>query len=81
MNTSDGLTKAMSSSNIRNLLTRNTTLIVTEWEKKEIRKRMPAAKRYIVYPETIRGERIWTLTCDERLERGEVRNGKWRSDV
>ena len=41
MNTSDGLTKAMSSANMRNLLTRNTFRIVTEWKKQEIRKRCP----------------------------------------
>ena len=77
MNTADGLTKAMSSANRRNLLTVNTSRIVTE-EKKEIRKKMPASKHYIACRETIQGERIWTLTCDERLERGEVHIGKWR---
>ena len=57
-NTSDGLTKAMSSANMRNLVTRNTSRIVTAEKKKEIKKRAPAAKHYIVYPETIRGEMI-----------------------
>ena len=55
MDTSDGLTKSMSSANMRNLLTRNTMRIVTEEKKKEIRKKMPAPKHYIVHPGTIQG--------------------------
>ena len=48
MITSGGLTKAMSSANMRNLLTDNTSRIVTEEKKKEISKKMPASKQYSV---------------------------------
>ena len=64
---------------MRDLVTRNNFRIVTE--ETEIRKRAHASKRYIVYPETFQGGRIWTLTCDERLALGEVRIGKWCWDV
>ena len=57
MNTSDGLTKDMSSANIRGPLTRNTVRIATE-EKGEIRKRTPPSRRHTVYPEEIQGGRI-----------------------
>ena len=58
MGTSGGLTNAMSSANMRNLLTGNTCRIVTEDKKQEIRKKMPASKHYIVYHGAIQGERI-----------------------
>ena len=51
MDTSDGPTKAMSSANMRNLLTRNTFRIATEEKENQIRKLIPASKRYIVYHE------------------------------
>ena len=58
LNTSDGMTKSMTSINLRNLLAGNTFQIVTEEMKDKIRKKLPAAKHYIVYPETAQGERI-----------------------
>ena len=48
MNSPDGLTKAMSSANIRGLLTNNIPRIVTEEKKKEITKKVPVSKHYIV---------------------------------
>ena len=80
MNTSRGLTKSLSSVDLRDLLPINVLRIDTE-EKNEIGKKMPAPNHYILYPETIHGERIWTLTCDGRLARCEVHLGKWRWDV
>ena len=41
LNTSGGLTKAMSSTNLRGLLTRNTFRIVTEWESMKLGKECP----------------------------------------
>ena len=41
MNTSDGLTNAMSSSNMRSLLTSNTFRIVTEEKRMKLGKRCP----------------------------------------
>ena len=55
INTSVGLTKSLSSVNLRSLLSGHTFRIVTEWGKKEIRRKIPSKKRYIVYPETTRG--------------------------
>ena len=55
VNTSDGITKILSSVNLRSLLVGNTSRIVTGVWQKEIRRRIPSAKRYIVYPETIQG--------------------------
>ena len=77
MNTSDGLTKAMSSANMRNLLTVDTFRIVTEETQNAIRKKRPAPTHYIVTLKQFSGERIWTLTSDERLARGEVHIDIW----
>ena len=57
LNTSDGMTKSMTSVNLRNLLAGNTFQIVTEEMKDKIRKKLPAAKHYIVYPETVQGKK------------------------
>ena len=57
MNTSDALTKAMYSANLGNLLNGNSSRIVTEIQKNEIRKRLPASQRYIVYRETTQGRK------------------------
>ena len=58
LNTSDGMKKSMTSVNLRNLLAGNTFQIVTEEMKDKIMKKLPAAKHYIVYPETVQGKRI-----------------------
>ena len=42
---------------LKRLLRENVFQISTELQKGEIRKRLPAAKHYIVYPETTKGER------------------------
>ena len=81
MNTPGGITKSMYIANMRNLLAGDTLRIVAEAEKKEIRRKIPESKRYIVYDDAIQGKRIWTLTCDERLARCEVRIAKWCWDV
>ena len=57
LNTSDSMTKSMSSVNLRSLLAENTFQIVTEQMKNQIRKKLPAAKHYIVYPDTTQGQR------------------------
>ena len=56
-NTSDSMDKSMSSVNLRSLLAGNTFQIVTENMKSDIRKKLPSAKHYIVYPETTQGGR------------------------
>ena len=55
INTPDGLTESLSSVNPRNLLAGNITRIVTEGGKREIRRKTPSSKRYIVYHENIQG--------------------------
>ena len=55
MTTSDGPTRSISSVNLRNLVAINVFRIVTEEREKEIRKQIPEANRYIVYPGTIQG--------------------------
>ena len=65
MNTTDGLTKAMSSGNLRCLLAENSSRIVTEVEMAGIRKRLPVAKHYTVYPETTQGQK----DCDKDMRR------------
>ena len=52
------MAKSMTIVNPRNLLAGNTFQIVTEETKDKIRRKLPAAKHYIVYPETVQGERI-----------------------
>ena len=76
-NTSYGLTKSLSTVNMRNLLARNVSRIATEARKKEIGKRIPSSKRYIAYSGTIQGERLWALTFYGRLARGGVLIDKW----
>ena len=44
LNTSDSMTKSMSSANLRSLLAENTFQIATEQMKNQIRKKLPAAK-------------------------------------
>ena len=56
LNTSDGLTEAMSSHSSGSLLNKNSFRIVTEIQKGEIRRKLPASEHYIVYPETIQGQ-------------------------
>ena len=75
MNTSDGLTKTISSSNSRSLLTENSCRIVTEVKKAEIRKSSPAAKRYIVNHETIHGRK--DLDKDMRRKTRVGRSSHW----
>ena len=50
-----GLTKATSSDSLGVLLNKSSFRIVTEIEKGGIIRKIPASKRYIVYPEAIRG--------------------------
>ena len=57
LNTSDGMTESMSSVNLRSLLAENTFQIVTDQKETQIRKKLHAAKHYIVYPETTQGQR------------------------
>ena len=57
MNTSDGLTKSMAWVKLRRLLNGDISQIVTETHKGGIRKRLPAAKHYIAYPETTQGHK------------------------
>ena len=76
MNTSVGITRAMSSANIRNLLTRNNPRIVAECKKKEIMRRMPEAKRYIVCHETIHGRKY--LDIDMRRKTRAGRSSHWQ---
>ena len=56
LNTSDGMTKSMASVNLRNLLAGNTFQIVTEEMEDKIRKKLPAAKHYFVYPDAAQGK-------------------------
>ena len=58
LNTSDGMAKSMTSVNLRNLLAGNSFQIATGEMKGRIRKKLPGAKHYIVYPETVQGEGI-----------------------
>ena len=58
LNTSDGMAKSMSIVNLRSLLLGNTSQIATEQIKNQIRKKLPASKHYIVYPETTQGQRM-----------------------
>ena len=64
LNTSDSMAKSMSSVNLRSLLAENTFQIVTEQVKIKLGKKLPAAKHYIVYPDTTQGQR--TLTQEIR---------------
>ena len=57
LNTSDGLTKSMSSANLGRLCKwKYIFQIATEFQKGEIRNRIPAEKHYIVYHETMQGK-------------------------
>ena len=57
INTSDGWGKSLSSVNLGNLLDGNTFRVVTEARKVEIRRKIPLAKHYIVYPEKLHGQK------------------------
>ena len=57
INASDGLTKSMTGVVLKRLLNEHISQIVAESQKGEIRKRLPAAKHYIVYPETTQGNK------------------------
>ena len=58
LNTSDGMAKSMTSVNLSSLLAGNTFQIATEETKGQIRRKLPAAKHYIAYLETVQGEGI-----------------------
>ena len=58
LDTSDGLTKAMSSSSLRSLSDGNSYRIVTEIQKDEIRRKLPASKHYIFPMKQFRVKRI-----------------------
>ena len=57
LDTSDGMTKSMASINLRNLLAGNTFQIVTEEMKDKIRRKLPSANHYIVFPKTVQGRK------------------------
>ena len=76
INTSDGLGKIHGSVNLGNLLSGNSPRIATDAGKKEIGRKIPSSKHYIVYREAAHGQRIRTMTCGARLAGPGV--GKWR---
>ena len=69
VNTSGGLTKAVSSANIRNLLTRDTFRIVTE------EKKMPSPKHYTVSHAEIQGGEDLDVDMRRRTRAG--RGSHW----
>ena len=71
------MTESLSSVNLRNILSINVFRIETEDIEKEILSKIPAAKHYIVYPETTQGGIIRVMPCDARLARGGGHIGKW----
>ena len=78
LNTSDGLTKAMSIDSLRSLFNKNSFRIVTEIQKGEIRRNCPCRNTILFILKQFRVGRICTLTCDERRARVEVHIGKER---
>ena len=74
LNTSDGMTKSTTSVNLRNLMADNTFQIVTEEMEDKIRKKLPAAKHYIVYPETVQGKR----SLDQMIRKRTRLNVLWQ---
>ena len=54
---SNALTKRLQRDNSLALLRKNKFIIVTEKKKVEIRRKLPVAKHYIVYPETVQGRK------------------------
>ena len=67
LNISDSMTKSMTINTLLSHLPRNKLQIVTK-QKDEIRRKLPASKHYILYPEEVEGGRIWTTSREE--ERG-----------
>ena len=76
MNTSDGLTKAKSSANLRSLLNGNSFRSVTEFKRRGLGKDYMQRNAILFSPERFMVESIWIKTCDERRARGEVHIGK-----
>ena len=81
LNTSGGLTKAMSRASFGILLNGNSFRSVSEIQKDEIRKRLHPSKHYIVIMKQFRPGRIWAKTFCERRARVEVHIGKQRYAV
>ena len=77
LNTSDGLTEAKYSASLGSLLNENAFRAVTEIQKNEIRQRLLAAKRYIVYPEAIQGRE--DLNADMRRKTRVGRSPHWQT--
>ena len=69
----------MSSDSSRGLLNENKFRIVTEIQKAEIRKRLHAPKRYIVYHETIQGRK--DLDADMRRKTRVGRSSHWETSI
>ena len=67
----------MSGANLMNLAAGNFPRIETESRKKEIRKKAPEAKRYIVYHETNHGE--MDLNIDMRRKTRVGQNPYWQT--
>ena len=78
LDTSDGLTKAMSSANSVGLLNENSPRIVTEIQKTEIRKRLLPENTILFNQKQFTVGRVWAKTCDERRAREVVRIDKQR---
>ena len=66
INTSDGLSKSLSSVDTANLLACDISRISAEQKKKGISRKTPSGKRYTVFLKLLRG-RIWKVTCGARL--------------
>ena len=78
INTSDGLTKSLSIVNLGNLIDRDMFRISPEERKQEIRRKHTHRDTTFCITQQLRGERIWTLTCDAGRARSGV--GKlWRN--
>ena len=73
LNTSDGMAESMSGANLRSFLAENTSQIVTEQMKNQIRKKLPAAKHYIAYPDTTQGRG----TLNEEIRRKARLSALW----
>ena len=69
----------MSSASSGSLLIRNKFRIVTENQKAEIRKRLPAPKHYIVYHVAIQGQK--DLDADMRRKTRAVGNSHWETVI
>ena len=76
LDTSGGLTKAMSSASAISLLNGASFRIVTEIQKGEIRRKLTASGHYIVYPETIQGRK--DLNIDMRRKTRAGRCAHWQ---